>query len=90
MPDIESFSYGYDREGVNKYINDIKATALQEASDAVKNIDAIRNCCNENWKGKAKDKPEGVIDGGLAVHQKTPVKVKCEKWFTIHGNALMR
>lgn len=55
MPDIESFSYGYDREGVNKYINDIKATALQEASDAVKNIDAIRNCCNENWKGKAKD-----------------------------------
>ena len=55
MPDIGSFEYGYDREGVNKYIEDIKATALQEASKALQNISAIKNCCDENWRGKAKD-----------------------------------
>ena len=55
MPDIQNFEYGYDKAGVDKYISDIKATALQEASAAVKDIKSIVNCCNENWKAKSKD-----------------------------------
>lgn len=55
MPTIGDLEYGYNTEGVEAFIEAIKAQALNEASEAVKNISKIREACENNWEGKSRE-----------------------------------
>lgn len=55
MPTIQDLEYGYNTDGVEAFIEAIKAQALNEASETVKNISKIRETCENNWEGKARE-----------------------------------
>lgn len=55
MPTIGDLEYGYNTEGVEAFIEAIKANALNKASEAVKNISKIKEACENNWEGKSRE-----------------------------------
>lgn len=55
MPTIGDLEYGYNTEGVEAFIEAIKANALQKAGEAVKNISKIKEACENNWEGKSRE-----------------------------------
>lgn len=55
MPTIGDFEYGYDQEGMNQYLEQIKSTELQNAKDAVEDISSIKTVCENEWEGKARE-----------------------------------
>ena len=55
MPSITDFAYVYDQKQLDDYITQIKAEALDKAVDAVMNIDKIKNACESEWEGKARE-----------------------------------
>lgn len=52
---VYDFSYGYNSSGVESYLEEIKSHAIQEAKDAVLNINEIKTCCESEWEGKARE-----------------------------------
>lgn len=55
MPTIKELQYGYNTEGVEAFIEAIRAKALNEASETVKDISKIREACENNWEGTARE-----------------------------------
>lgn len=55
MPAISDFEYGFDKGGVEQYLNDIKADYLDKAKEAVLDISGITKVCENEWEGKARD-----------------------------------
>lgn len=55
MADIKEFEYGYDQEGLTKYIESIRSTALKKAQEAVLATNKIVSVCENEWEGKARE-----------------------------------
>lgn len=55
MPTIRDLNYGFDANGVEKYLEEIKGIVLTKAAEKVKNISDIEKACNANWEGRAKE-----------------------------------
>ncbi len=55
MPAIGDFAYGYDQAQLESYLSEIKAEALDNAVEAVMNIDKIKSACENEWEGKARE-----------------------------------
>ena len=55
MPTIGELEHGYDTNGVDQYLQEIKAQALEEAKSAVLNTNGLVSCCEQNWEGRARE-----------------------------------
>ena len=55
MPTITDFEFGYDVNGVDEYIENIKSIVLTEAANALDDTTTIEKACNEHWEGQAKE-----------------------------------
>ena len=55
MPDISQFNFGYDADGVNVYLENIRSIVLTEAAAALDDTSAIEKVCKEHWEGVARD-----------------------------------
>ena len=47
MPDISQFNFGYDADGVNVYLENIRSIVLTEAAAALDDTSAIEKVCKE-------------------------------------------
>lgn len=56
MPTIGEMEYGYTTAGVESYLEQIRMIVLDEATEKVKDISAIKNVCLEKWAGEASTK----------------------------------
>jgi hypothetical protein len=53
--DIE-FEYGYDAQGIENLLTEIKGCVLTKAGGhAVEKLSIIKKACENNWKGESKD-----------------------------------
>lgn len=50
---IGSATFGYDSEGKTQYLEDIKATVIEEAAAHAQDTAAIIDAVDRNWKGTA-------------------------------------
>lgn len=50
---LSSLKYGHDTNGVGDYLDEIRTGALQNAKEAVQNIQDLEKACQADWKGKA-------------------------------------
>lgn len=55
MADISDFNFGYDADGVNVYLENIRSIVLTEAAAALDDTSAIEKVCKEHWEGVARD-----------------------------------
>lgn len=55
MPAISDLQYGFDSQGVETYLKEIKSIVLTKAADALDSISGIKSVCEKNWEGKARD-----------------------------------
>lgn len=55
MPAIGDLEHGYSTAGVDEYLQEIKAQALEEAKKAVLNTGSLVSCCEQNWEGRARE-----------------------------------
>ena len=55
MPDISQFNFGYDADGVNVYLENIRSIVLTEAAAALDDTSAIEKVCKEHWVGVDRD-----------------------------------
>ena len=55
MPTIKDLEYGFDADGVEEYIMDIKSVVLTQAADALDDLDDIKQACKDHWEGQARD-----------------------------------
>ena len=55
MPTIGAMSHGFDEQGIESYLSNLKSIVLTRAAEQIRDITRIENACNENWSGKAKD-----------------------------------
>ena len=55
MAGIGEFAYGFDANGVDQYLDNIKADYLLKAKEALSDIDVIKNICENNWEGQSRD-----------------------------------
>lgn len=55
MPTISDFKYGYDSNGLDTYLKEIKSEYLDKAKEALLDISEIKTCCENEWEGKARD-----------------------------------
>ncbi len=55
MPTISELQYGFDSEGVDSYLKEIKSIVLTQAADALDSTSGIKSVCESNWEGKARD-----------------------------------
>lgn len=55
MPTISDLQYGYDSQGVDTYLKEIKSIVLTQAADALDSTSGIKSVCESNWEGKARD-----------------------------------
>ena len=54
MPTIKDLEYGFDVDGVEEYIKDIKSVVLTQAADALDDLGDIKQACEKHWEGKAR------------------------------------
>lgn len=54
MPAIGDMEFGYDKAGVEAYLEDIKSGVLQTAKDKINDITGITTACDNTWQGKSK------------------------------------
>lgn len=54
-PAISDLSYGYDKAGVEKYLEAIHSEYLLKAKEAVEDVSKIKQCCETEWAGKARE-----------------------------------
>lgn len=50
---ISEMSHGFDANGINEYLEQIKAIVLTEAIDALKDTSEIKKAVEANWNGKS-------------------------------------
>lgn len=55
MPAIKDLQYGFDVDGVEEYIKDIKSVVLTQAADALDDLGDIKQACEKHWEGQARD-----------------------------------
>ena len=57
MPTIGEMKsgYGFSKQGIEEYLEQIKSIVLIEASEAVRNTSSIESACVANWEGKARE-----------------------------------
>ena len=55
MPVIKDLEYGFDIDGVEEYIKDIKSVVLTQAADALDDLGDIKQACEKHWEGQARD-----------------------------------
>lgn len=55
MPAISDLQYGFDVDGVEEYIKDIKSVVLTQAADALDDLGDIKQACEKHWEGQARD-----------------------------------
>lgn len=55
MPSIGDMKYGYDQNGLEEYLKDIKSRYLEQAAEAVLKYDGIVSCCENEWEGIARE-----------------------------------
>lgn len=55
MPSIGDLNYGYDKAGVDQYIDNIKGIVLTEACEQIRDISSIESVCDQEWEGQAKE-----------------------------------
>lgn len=55
MPTIGEMEYGFDSNGIESYLDEIKASVLETAKNDVLDISSIKNVCDAEWTGIAKD-----------------------------------
>lgn len=56
MPTIQEMKYGFDSQGIESYLQELKAIVLEQAAERIKDISIIEKTCNENWEGEAKER----------------------------------
>ena len=56
MPTIQEMGYGFDSEGINTYLEALKAIVLTKAAERIRDISTIERVCNENWEGDSKER----------------------------------
>ena len=54
--DIGSATFGFDANGKKEYLEEIRAKVIETAARDAKDITAINNAVDENWKGAAAEK----------------------------------
>ena len=55
MPAIKDLQYGFDVDGVEEYIKDIKSVVLTQAAEALDDLSDIKQACEKHWEGRARD-----------------------------------
>lgn len=55
MPSIGDMKYGYDSNGLQEYLDNIKSEYLTKAADAVMDYSSIVSSCENEWEGQARD-----------------------------------
>ncbi len=56
MPTISEMSHGYDKSGVEAYLEEIKSIVLQDAAEKVRDVSRIKSVCESEWEGSAREK----------------------------------
>ena len=55
MAEIGGMEYGCDAAGVSNYISEVRVKLLDTASNRLKDTSAIRNVCEQEWEGQARE-----------------------------------
>lgn len=50
---IDGATFGYDIAGTQAFLNELKASYLDQASSDARNNDEIFTCVDESWQGQA-------------------------------------
>lgn len=60
--DIGSATFGFDASGKKEYLEAIRARVIETAAKDAKDIAAIKNAVDENWKGTAAEQFKTALE----------------------------
>lgn len=56
MPNIADMKYGFESSGVSAYLEEVRASSLETASEHAEDISKIKSALEDTWEGKSREK----------------------------------
>jgi len=49
------YQYGFDAQGIENLLDEVRGYVIQNAATHAKDISVIKSACDANWEGQSKD-----------------------------------